>query len=1069
MAKEDLGVWLVNRGELEESRLEDILQHQVIYGGTLDTNILEMSLLPEDKMLTLVGQYHALPVATKTHLMAAEPDKLRIFPQKLALKYQAVPFKLEGRNLSLAVNSLPDLGTLDDIGFMLSVYIRPFAALEFRVHQALLRMYGVPLPARTENLLAQLGEDADEDRAEWERRLAAKEATATRAKTAPTQEAWVAHEPGKRKAVPAAAPDGTLPPPLPDDAFTPSAEQMPAVAAVVDGLDADLAPQALGGVLHQAMTLPPGDADTASGDLTSELPPLTAGDVMAVTAADPPSKPPPPLPQDGEAPPSDEDSAEARSGADAPHQEANGEDIRPPEAVTALPDFPEEEVPAPPPVDPVFEDPDQVARLQSRAERVTWQLPDARAELALALSREDVVDVLLRFAYKGLEYSAVFVFQNNQFNGWDSIGALEVPRALSRLRISPAPGTSLHLVEETGSHYLGPLKPQDPLPGALGRKPPKAALLIPFAVKGRIVGVLYGDRGSRPISPRHAADLQALVPDVGRMLEALILRQKRERLGFVDQRQRPASTVKEALAAEEENAALAPPDGAEASEAAAESSQPAAKSSQPAPPGPPPLPDRPTAPASAPVREVLPEEADVELPKVDADGPAALPPTLGGPVDPSVFTEPTQEITVHAAVDQDGPTAPPPPQDPRQEYVASPADWDSWSPAARPPPAPPAAVAPPAEDDVPVTLDSPALPRTRPPPLPSKRRTTKIQMPPPMGPNTTERPLDDEALHEREAEECLKEAERARASRLEVLARLMLSLPSHQHTSTTLERAMGRTPQAPAALEVLAAHKGLATAEVLRLWPGPVHVNVFSDDGGNPDLRDVAPLSRVALRLGWAAAGLCAAYGAKSSARETRYLAVLLAREVQHASMSEVVAGRIFDDEPRISYLAAATLDRMLTSKDERSVSARGALAILRQALEEGPEERQRAAVRAASQVHDVSLVPALVEIVDGKNREHAEAAVMALHEITRQDFGSSARKWRSWYKDNGQRRRTEWLIDALGHKEKDNRQAAERELNALTGEYLGYYHDAPKAERDAAVTRWRGWWDQNRGRTDLP
>jgi hypothetical protein len=71
--------------------------------------------------------------------------------------------------------------------------------------------------------------------------------------------------------------------------------------------------------------------------------------------------------------------------------------------------------------------------------------------------------------------------------------------------------------------------------------------------------------------------------------------------------------------------------------------------------------------------------------------------------------------------------------------------------------------------------------------------------------------------------------------------------------------------------------------------------------------------------------------------------------------------------------------------------------------------------------------------------------------------------------KDNAHRRRIEWLMDALAHKEKDQRLGAQRDLAALTGEYLGYYYDAPKAERDAAIGRWQAWWLQNKARTDLP
>jgi hypothetical protein len=214
---------------------------------------------------------------------------------------------------------------------------------------------------------------------------------------------------------------------------------------------------------------------------------------------------------------------------------------------------------------------------------------------------------------------------------------------------------------------------------------------------------------------------------------------------------------------------------------------------------------------------------------------------------------------------------------------------------------------------------------------------------------------------------------------------------------------------------------------------------------------------------------LAVAHGSLSSRREARYLAVLLAREVKHPAVAALVAGRVFDQETRVSLLAANTLDRMLLAKDERTAAAHDAVGILKAALEHGTEEEKERAVRAAECVHDGKLVEPLIELVDDRNKDLAESALRSLLELTKQDFGNNPRKWRIWHKEHGGRRRMEWLVDSLGHKERDLRQSAQRELNQITGEYLGYYHDAPQKERDAAVARWRAWWEANKSRPELP
>ena len=88
-----------------------------------------------------------------------------------------------------------------------------------------------------------------------------------------------------------------------------------------------------------------------------------------------------------------------------------------------------------------------------------------------------------------------------------------------------------------------------------------------------------------------------------------------------------------------------------------------------------------------------------------------------------------------------------------------------------------------------------------------------------------------------------------------------------------------------------------------------------------------------------------------------------------------------------------------------------------------------------------------------------AEKAREELMAITKQDFGTRARRWEAWWAKHKDDDRVEWLFDGLSHKEARIRASSEEELRKLTGEYFGYHFDLPRRERDRARARWQAWW----------
>ncbi len=158
----DLSTLVVEEGGVPADRLDDALQRQVLSGGGLDTVLLEMGLLDEATLLRLLARSENLPAIGKEVIDGADRAAVDMFPRRLAEKHGIVPLSLDGRVLSVAVARAPDMTLLDEIGFMLSVYVRPYVTTEARVAYALHRLYEVPLAPRVESVLALLGEDTGE-------------------------------------------------------------------------------------------------------------------------------------------------------------------------------------------------------------------------------------------------------------------------------------------------------------------------------------------------------------------------------------------------------------------------------------------------------------------------------------------------------------------------------------------------------------------------------------------------------------------------------------------------------------------------------------------------------------------------------------------------------------------------------------------------------------------------------------------------------------------------------------------------------------------------------------------
>ncbi|HEY4183079.1 MAG TPA: hypothetical protein VGM90_39925 [Kofleriaceae bacterium] len=150
---------LVRDGLVGVKRMEKAFQRQVIYGGALDTILLEMNLVPEDRLTQYLALASGLPPAARDESSRIEERAVAIVPREIAEKRRAVPLTLEGETLRMLVCSPLEISELEDLADDLDRPLQPLITPEYRWHIAYAAAYGLDAPARFTTLARSLDVD----------------------------------------------------------------------------------------------------------------------------------------------------------------------------------------------------------------------------------------------------------------------------------------------------------------------------------------------------------------------------------------------------------------------------------------------------------------------------------------------------------------------------------------------------------------------------------------------------------------------------------------------------------------------------------------------------------------------------------------------------------------------------------------------------------------------------------------------------------------------------------------------------------------------------------------------
>lgn len=117
-------------------------------GGRLGSILVMLGHLAADQVSQLLAEQHGVLAATEQELRAAGSAALGALPRELAVRFVALPLRLEGATLHVAMRDPQDLASVDRIGAAAGCAIQPHAAAEMLLFRYLGVHYQAPVPER---------------------------------------------------------------------------------------------------------------------------------------------------------------------------------------------------------------------------------------------------------------------------------------------------------------------------------------------------------------------------------------------------------------------------------------------------------------------------------------------------------------------------------------------------------------------------------------------------------------------------------------------------------------------------------------------------------------------------------------------------------------------------------------------------------------------------------------------------------------------------------------------------------------------------------------------------------
>lgn len=151
-----LGQLLLDFGWIEGSQLREALQTQKVVGGRIGSCLLEAGAIDEPMLLKALAHQRGVPAARTFDLKNVPEEVTSLLASRVAIRCLAVPFRMLGTDLYVAMLDVDNLDLHDEIAFATGKQVRVHIANEVRIFTALHRYYGRKLSERFDQLETRL-------------------------------------------------------------------------------------------------------------------------------------------------------------------------------------------------------------------------------------------------------------------------------------------------------------------------------------------------------------------------------------------------------------------------------------------------------------------------------------------------------------------------------------------------------------------------------------------------------------------------------------------------------------------------------------------------------------------------------------------------------------------------------------------------------------------------------------------------------------------------------------------------------------------------------------------------
>ncbi len=138
-----LGEALLKEGLISQEQLNMALERQVIFGGRIGTNIVELGILKEDEFTSFLSRYYRLPAVLQESVLSIPEDVINSLKKDVVERYRVLPFKKERSRLHIAMIDPRDIKTIDELKFITGLDIVPYVISEIRLLYLLEKYYGI--------------------------------------------------------------------------------------------------------------------------------------------------------------------------------------------------------------------------------------------------------------------------------------------------------------------------------------------------------------------------------------------------------------------------------------------------------------------------------------------------------------------------------------------------------------------------------------------------------------------------------------------------------------------------------------------------------------------------------------------------------------------------------------------------------------------------------------------------------------------------------------------------------------------------------------------------------------